>query len=258
MKTLTVQAFTLPLMWVVILFLADGIHSQEMTPPAVRVLIVTGGHDFERIPFFEMFRGFEGIEFQEAVHPSADSLLNPGLRRSFDAVVFYDMPAETAERFKTDFVNLLNEGIGVVFLHHSIASYQTGWDGFEEILGGKYHEKAGEKDGKPYKASSYLEGVDVPIHVVNPRHPVTEGIGDFELRDEVYGNFEVLPGVRALLETGHPKSSRTIGWWHTYGKSTIVYLQPGHDQAAYTDCHFRRLVLQAIHFVSGESSQLKK
>ena len=148
MKTLTVQAFTLPLMWVVILFLADGIHSQEMTPPAVRVLIVTGGHDFERIPFFEMFRGFEGIEFQEAVHPSADSLLNPGLRRSFDAVVFYDMPAETAERFKTDFVNLLNEGIGVVFLHHSIASYQTGWDGFEEILGGKYHEKAGEKDGK--------------------------------------------------------------------------------------------------------------
>jgi len=253
-KPMVVRTFILLMMISGLLFIPEVIRAQDRNQTGIRVLIVTGGHDFEREPFFEMFRGFEGIDFKEAVHPSADSLLNPGLRQSFDAVVFYDMPAEISEKCKTDFVSLLNEGTGVVFLHHSIASYQTGWEEFGAILGGKYHEKPGVKNGKPYAASSYLEGVDVPIRIVNPRHPVTEGIDDFELRDEVYGNFEVLPDVHLLLETSHPKSCRTIGWWHTYGKSRIVYLQPGHDPSAYTNPDYRRLVLQAIRFVSGEPS----
>ena len=251
MKSLAIRACMLPSVIMVLLVTAGGIQSQDTGKAAIRVLVVTGGHDFERVPFFDMFKGFEGIEFKEAAHPFADSLLNPDLRQSFDAVLFYDMPRETSEKSKTGFIDLLNRGIGVVFLHHSLASYQDTWDGFEAILGGKYREKAGEKNGRPYEASSYLEGVDVPVQVVNPWHPVTEGIDDFVLHDdEVYGNFEVLPDVHPLLETLHPKSTRTIGWWHVTGKSRVVYLQPGHGLTAYENPIFRRLVKQAIEWVS--------
>ena len=255
MKSLAIRACLLPPVIMVLLLAAAGIQSQDKDKTTIRILVVTGGHDFERVPFFDMFKGFEGIEFKEASHPSADSLLNPDLRQSFDAVVFYDMPSEPrSEKSKTDFIDLLNRGIGVVFLHHSLASYQNNWDEFEAVLGGKYHEKAGEKNGRPYEASSYLEGVDVPVQVVNPWHPVTEGIDDFVLHDdEVYGNFEVLPDVHPLLETVHPKSTRTIGWWHVTGKSRVVYLQPGHGLTAYENPIYRRLVKQAIRFVSRES-----
>jgi type 1 glutamine amidotransferase len=252
MKRFTFRAYMTPQVVLVLLLAAFGIRAQRKDEAPIRVLVVTGGHDFERSPFFNMFGRFEGIVFKEAIHPSADSLLNPDLRRSFDAVVFYDMPAKTSEKTKTDFVKLLNAGIGIVFLHHSIASYQNGWEGFEAILGGKYNEKAGERDGKAVGASSYLEGVDVPVHVVDPRHPVTEGIDDFVLRDdEVYGNFEVLPGVHPLIETSHPKSTRTIGWWHTVGQSRVVYLQPGHGPAAYENPSYGRMVRQAIEWASG-------
>ena len=140
MKFLAAGSSLLPPVIAVLLLTAVGVRSKDKDKTTIRVLVVTGGHGFEKAPFFDMFKRFEGIDFEEAVHPSADSLLNPGLRQSFDAVVFYDMPAETSEKTKTDFERLLNLGSGVVFLHHSLASYQSGWDGFEAILGGKYHD----------------------------------------------------------------------------------------------------------------------
>jgi type 1 glutamine amidotransferase len=253
MKSLAIRACMLPLVIMVLLLAAAGIQPQDNDKTSIRVLVVTGGHDFEKGPFFDMFKRFKGIDFREASHPSADSLLNPGLLKSFDAVVFYDMPRETSEQSKTDFIDLLNQGIGVVFLHHSLASYQDTWNGFEAILGGKYREKAGKKNGKPVEASSYLEGVDVPVQIVDPRHPVTEGIDDFVLHDdEVYGNFEVFPDVHPLLETLHPKSARTIGWWHVTGKSRVVYLQPGHGPTAYENPIYGRLVKQAIEWAGGK------
>ena len=60
--------------------------------------------------------------------------------RPYDCLVFYDMPGITfepggpsypradPERFKTQFLALLNEGKGMVFLHHAIA----GWPSWPE------------------------------------------------------------------------------------------------------------------------------
>jgi hypothetical protein len=37
-----------------------------------RILIVTGGHDFDRESFFKMFDSFEGISYIELKHPEAN------------------------------------------------------------------------------------------------------------------------------------------------------------------------------------------
>jgi|GEM_PF-2824518 type 1 glutamine amidotransferase len=217
----------------------------------LRLLVVTGGHDFERQPFFEMLGSFEGIAFQEAVQPGARSLLNPALKESYDAVLFYDMGAEISDEQKTAFLGMMN-GIGLVFLHHSLCSYPD-WDGYESVIGGRYHLSEGSRDGRPYKASTYAHDVDLPVHIVNPGHPVLHGISDFILRDEVYGGFSMLPDMQPMLETNHPGSEKVIGWWHLAGPSRVVYIQPGHGREAFADPSYRRLIRQALFWTARRS-----
>jgi type 1 glutamine amidotransferase len=229
-------------------------RSQGPKNSTIRVLVVTGGHDFERIPFFKMWTDLEGIDYREVAQPGAVSLFGPELKKKFDAIVFYDMVEDISEEEKAAFVNLMKEGVGILFLHHSLSSYQN-WDEYEKILGGKYYLTAATKDGKPHEASTYQHDVEVPVHVVDPKHPVTRGVSDFILHDEVYGKCEVLPDMHPLLETSHPQSSKTIAWWHLYGKSRIVFIQPGHDHWAYENPVYRKLVKQAIVWVSGRGEK---
>ncbi|MBA4408655.1 MAG: ThuA domain-containing protein [Bacteroidota bacterium] len=212
----------------------------------LNVLIVTGGHDFDRKSFFEMFDSFQEISYTELKHPEANLQLGTISLKTFDAVVFYDMPKTISEAEKESYHKLLNTGNGLVFLHHSLASYQQ-WDEFKTIIGGKYHEEQNIP-----ASSTYQHEVNFRVKITDPKHPVTKGVTDFEIFDEVYGNTEVLPEVMPLLFTDHPQSSKIIGWTHQKENSRIVYLQPGHDKNAWFNPNYQKLVRQAIAFVAAK------
>lgn len=210
----------------------------------LNILVITGGHGFDEKPFFEMFDSFQDITFTRLVQPEANTQLGTIDPKTYDAIVFYDMPKSIAEQDKSNYYNLLKLGKGLVFLHHSQCSYQD-WEGYKTIVGGKYHE---EKNSP--LSSTYQHDVTFTVKISDPKHPVTRGLKDFEILDEVYGNTEVLPGVTPLLTTDHPQSSKIIGWTHQIEKSRIVYIQPGHDKNAYQNAQYRQLVRQAINFVA--------
>jgi uncharacterized protein len=212
----------------------------------LNVLIVTGGHDFDRKSFFEMFDSFDKITYQELQHPEANKQLGLIDPKTFDAVVFYDMPRTISEAEKESYYKILKEGKGLLFLHHSLASYQD-WSEFKSIIGGKYHEKRNLPS-----SSTYQHDVTFTVKIKDQAHPVTKGVADFDILDEVYGNTEVLAQVTPLLLADHPQSSKIIGWTHQKENSRIVYLQPGHDKNAYTNPNYRNLVVQAIFYVARD------
>jgi type 1 glutamine amidotransferase len=206
-----------------------------------RIRIITGGHDFEREAFFDMFEEMPGIDYQEIMHPLANQVYDSVLMDETDVLLFYDMYQEIDASQKTAFLNLLEQGKGMVFLHHSLANYQE-WEEFEKIIGGRYI--LSDQGG-----STYRHDVEMNVHTVNKDHPITRGVDDFVIHDEVYGNFKVLPTVQTLLKTNHPESGEIIGWAHSYGQSRIVYLQLGHDHHAYGNPDFQRILKQAIDWV---------
>ncbi len=210
-------------------------------PP--NILIVTGGHGFEKEPFFKMFDELD-VTWKHVVQPRGNELIEADSLDAYDALVFYDMYDEITPDQKKAWLAALDNGKGIVFMHHSLANFQN-WAEFENIMGGKYVKNTDSvKD-----LSTYKHDVEVSVHVVDPTHPVTKGMSDFELFDEVYGNFRVNADVTPLLTTNHPESSKTIAWTHKVGNSKIVYLQPGHDHHSYEDTNFRKLVIQAIDYV---------
>ena len=217
----------------------------DKVAPSQQVLIITGGHDFERESFFKMFEELPGIDWQELIHPEANQVYASSLSEKADALIFYDMVQEIDDVQKKALIDLLNQGKGMIFLHHSLASYQD-WEEFEKIIGGRYVLSGQD-------SSTYRHDVEMPVKVVSREHPVTKGIDDFLIHDEVYGNFRVRSGVVPLLTSTHPESGEIIGWANTYGKSRIVYLQLGHDHHAYEDANFRRLLKQAIDWVGKDA-----
>jgi len=222
------------------------ILSMTVSAKKLHVLVVTGGHDFDRKSFFEMFDSFQEISYTELKHPEANSQLGKINSKTFDAVVFYDMPKTISEAEKESYHKLLKLGKGLVFLHHSLASYQN-WNEFKPIIGGKYHE---EKNSPA--TSTYQHDVTFKIKIADSKHPITKGITDFEILDEVYGNTEVLSDVTPLLTADHPQSSKTIGWTHQKENSRIVYIQPGHDKNGWFNPNYQKLVKQAIAYVAGK------
>ena len=216
----------------------------------IRALVVTGGHDFEREPFFAIFDDMPGIEYTEAQHPGAGERYSSEAAEEYDVLVLYDLWQDITEEQKTDLLARIREGTGVVALHHCIASYEAWPEWRKEVLGGHFYIAAQEEDGVEHSPSTYQHDVDVNVHIENPDHPVVEGVEDFVIHDEVYGGYVVSPDVDVLLTTDHPESERIIGWTNTYGDGRIVYIECGHDSKAYANESYRRLIAQAIEWVA--------
>jgi type 1 glutamine amidotransferase len=218
-----------------------------------RVLLITGGHPYEREPFLSMFSALEGIRFDEVIHPNAQARFVPASANVYDAMVFYDFGQTISPEAKTHLLAYLNHkpSKGAVFLHHSICNYRE-WPEYTNMVGGYWGHKPFEMNGKSYPASVPLVNQHVPVHVSDPDHPITRDIPDFELLDETYKHYYIANDVTPLLETDHPQSERLLGWTKTWGRARIVFLQPGHDHHTYENPHFRQVLARSIRWASGK------
>ena len=124
------------------LALASGLFCAAIaSPQPLRVLIVTGGHDFEEADFLGMFHQMDGITFTHVIYgQGAEEALTPVGMKDFDTIVFYDMHQEKDPQSK-GIEYLLAQGKGMVFLHHSLWSYDGTWPEYYQILGGRASSK---------------------------------------------------------------------------------------------------------------------
>lgn len=214
----------------------------------IKVMVVTGGHSYDTLQFFEMFDALSGIKYEHFQQPKANQKLVKDNAEDFDVLVFYDMWKTISDAEKSAYLKLTHEGKPFLFLHHSIASYQD-WPEFEKILGGKYVEKG---RGVPVEEQSNYEH-DVWVYTkVENYTPVTVGLKEPRFFDEVYGNVRISENVFPLLKTRHPKSMEIVAWENRYKNSRILYLQPGHDYRTYQNEEYRKLLLQSIKYLAGK------
>ena len=222
--------------------------NQKKTDP-VRVLLITGGHDFDKEPFYALMESLQEIKVLEVKHPEALAMFRPENRSSYDVVLLYDMPNVISEQEKKDFIDCLNEGKGLVVWHHAYCSYQD-WPEYQAIAGGRYHEKAWtDDDGVSHPASEFRHDVQFRVNITDINHPVTKDIQDFGIVDEAYNYGIINPDIHVLLTTDNPYSMSSMAWTNNYGNSKVVTLLLGHDNQAWTNPSFVKLLTQAILWV---------
>ncbi len=213
----------------------------------VNVMLITGGHSYDTLQFFQLFDAMEGIEYTHFQQPEANRKLVQGEAENYDVLVFYDMWREISLLEQQAYIELTKKGKPMLFLHHALVSYQE-WPQFEKLIGGRYTEK---RKGIPEsELSTYEHDVWVYIQPAG-KHPVTKGFGSLRFFDEVYGNYRVSEDVIPILTTNHPQSEKIIGWENRFNNSRIIYLQPGHDSRTYETEDYRRLLIQAIKYLAS-------
>jgi type 1 glutamine amidotransferase len=216
----------------------------------LKVVVVTGGHDFEREPFFKMLDSIEDISYTEAIQKDNSELFEDISGWDYDVIVFYSMTQDISEKRRQNFLKLLDRGVGVVAMHHIMCAFQD-WPEFKNIIGTKYYLKDTTEDGVAYKAGSYQHDIDMAIKVVDEQHPITEDMSDFVIHDEGYKNCWFDKNNYVLLSADHPASDKTVCWVRNYGKSKVCTIQLGHDSKAYENRNFRLLVNRAILWSAG-------
>jgi len=213
----------------------------------VHVLLVTGGHGFSKEPFFAMFDEMEGVRYTHIELHDDSEMFESIDDWKYDGLVLYNMTQSISPHRQANFIRLLEQGVGVVALHHSLCSFQT-WPEYRRIIGGQYYQEPTEVDGVVYPAGTYQHDVQMNIYVTDASHPVTVGVGDFQLIDETYNHYAVEPDNHLLLTTDAQTNRREIGWVRRYKNANICYLQLGHGPDAYAHPAYRTLVRQAIRW----------
>jgi lysophospholipase L1-like esterase/type 1 glutamine amidotransferase len=225
--------------------------SEYLDPAALRprLLVVVGGHSYDTTEFVDMFRSMEEFRFDTIYHPHARSLMASDYISSYDAIVFYDFMKELPLKDSTIYLNLAHRGMPLIFLHHSICSFQQ-WEGYKEIVGGKYVVDTYAADSS--SASNYRHDLDLSIKILDPGHPVTRGMDDFMIHDEGYSNLWIRDGIKPLLGTDHPDCSDIVGWVNHFDRSTCVYIMFGHDRQAYGNKSFRQLLRNSAAWLTED------
>jgi len=235
----------------------DWFH--EKHPEAEKFLNPEKCHDIDAILFYDI----PGVELR---------------RNSVPPVVCSDPTPE----YKKNFEDLLESGQGLVFLHHAIAGWPT-WERYADVIGGRFHYKPGSLHGTEFPDSGYCFDATQEIEVVDADHPICSGVPEnFSITDEAYlcPIFEesVTPILRshfnfedssnfysaALAMQGemnsneswtHPKGSSLVAWVRWEKSSPIAYIQLGDGPSAYMDSNFRKLLNNAIDWVSSEEAK---
>ena len=235
---------TLPLLATILLTLLAGCASPSTQTHAhkkIKVLVVTGGHGFKAEPFFKMFADNPEITYTAAAqHTNAEAYDRDDLF-TYDVVVLYDSPTHITDAQKARFLQLFDQGIGVIVLHHAYLSYPM-WDEYERIAGGKYVYQ-NEQMINGITSSTYKGDVDIPVTIA-AKHPVTAGLSDFVLHDELYSNMHMLNNSKPLLKNG----DQWLAWHRTEKKSRVVRTILGHS--CYSDPNFQKLIAQSIRWVA--------
>ncbi len=215
---------------------------------SLKIMLITGGHAYDTLQFMQIFDEMESVGYEHFSQPDANAAIMGGKAKNFDVLVFYDMWKEISGDGKKAYQDLGKSGKPLLFLHHSIVSYQE-WEEFEGITGGRYLEKKRDSSG-PH--STYKHDIWMKVRVAAPVHPAVKGLNDFMIYDEAYGNLRISDQVKPLLSTDHPESSSLIAWEHSYEKSKIVYISLGHNRLAYENVNFRKLIFQSIRYLAGK------
>jgi len=225
--------------------------AEQPAAKKIRVLLTYGGHGFEEKPFFAMFDALGDVQYTKAPLPESAGFRKPGLENDYDVIVRYDMvPGFKPEQEKA-FVALLERGIGLVALHHNLGAHRQ-WPEYTKIIGGKYCFDVYQEGGKSFGPSAYEHDQDLSVTVPDHEHPITRGLADFAIHDEVYNHCYVAPDVRVLLTTNHPKNDPKIAWAHEYGKSRVFYFQLGHDSQAWKNPAYPEILARGIHWAAGK------
>lgn len=233
-------------------------------------LILTGdnypGHKWkETTPLI-----YEALEMNDQIHMDVSYNINDLFQydlRDYDFLVFnycnWEDPDPIWEGAKESLIDYVESGGGLMFIHFANGAFhfslpgagESDWPYYRKLCrrvwnhdGNSTHDKYG-----PYE-----------VNIVDSKHPITEGISDFQVSDELYYNQEGEEPIHVLLsalskDTGNKEPQAWIYELNqSNGKSTRVFQTTlAHDTVSLKVPEFQKILSNAGLWLSKGSDRWK-
>lgn len=87
------------------------------------------------------------------------------------------------------------------------------------------------------------------VKVADPGHPIAAGLKDFKITDELYV-LDRTPSAASILMTAFWENiAQPMLYLRVHGRGKVLYNALGHDQTAYENPNFKKLVIQGTKWL---------
>lgn len=132
-----------------------------------------------------------------------------------------------------------------------LKEYVNQGGGFLSVHSGNTYNQERGKEYADFVGNNFVTHpprCQIQIKVLQ-KHPVTEGVEDFVIRDEHYQLEGIASDAQILLESvSETGGTQAAGYVRTIGKGRMCVLTPGHILDVWKNPNFQKLLINALHW----------
>jgi len=197
----------------------------------VRVLLLAGGqrsHHGYRDQALYLSNALEDTgRYEVTINEDAAILETPSMNR-------YDLIIVNADRRDPEFkftesqqnalLDWVKAGHGYVSIHGADNAHDDWNPEWRDMLGGifSHNTRNGTLPDSKTKQGTFR------VKIAKTESPITKGLSDFDLKDELYYNLQMKHEVEPLATIDYNNGTWPVAWTRTYGKGRVFHTPLGH------------------------------
>ena len=199
------------------------------------LLVYNGGHDFKTFrsvttPVLEKTGAFDVTVAENQNALKIDNL------KKFDEVLFFGSGPDFTDPAQEKGLDEFVAGGGGMAGVHATDSHKKS-EVYWRLIGGRFIGHGHEK---------------FTVYLAEKKHPVTEGMKDFQIDDETYrNNYCPEAKMESLGHMKHGKDQESMVWVQEVGKGRVFNTTLGHGREAWVNPEFQRLLVRGLYWAAG-------
>lgn len=159
-------------------------------------------------------------------------ILSNGLN-SYQSILFYTDVGELTTEQESGLLQYIESGGGFFGLHTAAASFRES-EGYHGMLNGFFNGHS------PY--------MDFTVNVTEFNHPITVGLTDFDVKDELYYLKHNPEDSTHLMSAYDDTKDEThvMAFYHIYGEGRVFYFALGHDMEVLENSTFQEIIHRGV------------
>ncbi|MGE5295488.1 MAG: ThuA domain-containing protein [Solirubrobacterales bacterium] len=222
--------------------------AEPAKPTPIKVLLITGD-DVGAHPWREMSETTREIlvnsgKFDVKVVEDPLILESQTALKNYDVIAFLIYSAKMPElpgQAQANLMNYVKSGKGFFVQHLASASFPK-WDEFGKLCGRHWiMGTSGHGPRAPFQAK-----------IADKQHPITAGLSDFEVDDELYAKLQGNEKIHVLVtaDSDWSKATEPLVFVQNYGKGRVVHNAFGHDRKALMTPNVQKIIVRGTEWAA--------
>ena len=200
-----------------------------------KILIIAQSDKYHPLEILgEMMHGWLKAEGIDNVTLTKDRAAIINDLNQYNLLIFAVSPGKLSPEEEEAIVSFVENGKKFIGIHAATVINPENTK-YIEMIGGRFIHHS------PYH--------EFTVKVADPGHTVLEGISDFKITDELYVLDRAPAAASIFLTAFWEDHAQPMMYLRAYGRGRVLYNALGHNQDAYENPNFKKLVINSVKWI---------